>query len=73
MRHYILSETNWKSVKNLEVDLVVLPWGATEAHNYHLPYSTDIIESEKISIAAAAKAVKQGSKIMRKKNSMSDS
>ena len=40
-RPFILAETNWKSVKETGFDLAVLPWGATEAHNYHLPYATD--------------------------------
>lgn len=38
---YILSETNWKFVKKEQYSTVILPWGATEAHNYHLPYGTD--------------------------------
>ncbi|MFA6945259.1 MAG: creatininase family protein [Pedobacter sp.] len=46
IRPYILAETNWKSVKDSNYDLAILPWGATEAHNYHLPYSTDVIEAE---------------------------
>lgn len=41
MRPYILAENNWKSIKDQAVDLAILPWGATEAHNYHLPYGTD--------------------------------
>ena len=40
IRPYILAETNWKDVKESSYDLAVLPWGATEAHNYHLPYAT---------------------------------
>ena len=36
MRPYILAENNWKTVKETEYKLAVLPWGATEAHNYHL-------------------------------------
>jgi len=39
MRPYILAETNWKNVKDEEFTVAVLPWGATEAHNYHLPYA----------------------------------
>ena len=46
IRPYILAESNWKSVKDTGFDLAVLPWGATEAHNYHLPYATDNILSE---------------------------
>ncbi len=41
MRNYILEESNWKALKGNRPDVVVLPWGATEAHNYHMPYGTD--------------------------------
>ena len=64
MRPYILSETNWKSVKNQTYDLAILPWGATEAHNYHLPYGTDNLEAENISAEAARLAWEQGTKII---------
>ena len=37
MRPYILAETYWEALKDSKFDLAVLPWGATEAHNYHLP------------------------------------
>jgi creatinine amidohydrolase len=46
MRPYILAEINWKFVKENPYEVAVLPWGATEAHNYHLPYSTDVEPSE---------------------------
>ncbi len=64
MRPYILAETNWKTIRDYPVDLAVLPWGATEAHNYHLPYSADIIESDKIAYEAARIAWEQGAKII---------
>lgn len=44
MRPYILAESNWKEIKQQAVELAILPWGATEAHNYHLPYYTDVYE-----------------------------
>jgi creatinine amidohydrolase len=56
MRPFILAETNWKTIKDQKIDLAVLPWGATEAHNYHLPFSTDNIMVEKIAIASAQAA-----------------
>ena len=64
IRPYILADCNWKQIKNLKVDMVVLPWGATEAHNYHLPYSTDIIESNKIAEEAAKKAFDKGVRVI---------
>lgn len=63
MRPYILSESNWKTVRNQSIELVVLPWGACEAHNYHLPYGTDIYEADYISAEAARKACDHGASI----------
>ena len=64
MRHYVLSETNWKTVKDHEYDLAILPWGATEAHNYHLPYSADIIESDYIAAESAKIAWDKGARLI---------
>jgi creatinine amidohydrolase len=64
MRPYILAETNWKALKDTRFDLAVLPWGATEAHNYHLPYGTDIIEADHFAAASAGLAWQQGAKVI---------
>jgi len=64
MRPFILAETNWKNVKDEQYQLVVLPWGATEAHNYHLPYSTDNVESEAIAAESARIAWGKGAKVI---------
>jgi len=64
MRPYILEETNWKQLKNNNYEVAVLPWGATEPHNYHLPYGTDSIETTRIAADAARKAWEKGAKIM---------
>jgi len=64
MRSYILKETNWKTVKEVDFQLAVLPWGATEAHNYHLPYCTDNLIAEAISAEAARLATIRGGKII---------
>jgi creatinine amidohydrolase len=64
MRPYILEETNWKQVKSQKYDLAVLPWGATEPHNYHLPFGTDSLETSRIAADAARKAWERGAKVM---------
>lgn len=64
MKPYILEETNWKQVKSENYEVAILPWGATEPHNYHLPYGTDSLETAKIAAEAAEKAWKKGAKIM---------
>ncbi len=62
-RPYILAENTWKTVKETSYDVAVLPWGACEAHNYHLPYGTDIIEAEEVAAESARIAWEQGAKI----------
>lgn len=64
MRPYILAESNWKNLKHAIIDLAILPWGATEAHNYHLPYGTDNYEAEAIAYEAGRIAYRKGAKIM---------
>ncbi len=64
IRPYILAETNWKHLKEATIDLAILPWGATEAHNYHLPYGTDIFEADAIAAEAARIAWEKGAKVM---------
>ena len=63
MRPYILAENNWKTVKDTAYELAVLPWGATEAHNYHLPYGTDIIEADHVAAEAARIAWDLGARL----------
>jgi creatinine amidohydrolase len=62
MRPYILKETNWKAIQETKFEVAVLPWGATEAHNYHLPYGTDIIEAEEVAGEAARLAWRKARK-----------
>lgn len=64
MRPYILAESHWKSIKDANFELAILPWGATEAHNYHLPYSTDILESDLVSAESARIAWEKGAKVI---------
>jgi len=59
-RPFILAETNWKEIKAQPFQLAILPWGATEAHNYHLPYGTDIFEASYIAEKSAEIAWKKG-------------
>jgi creatinine amidohydrolase len=63
-RPFILSETTWKAVDPTPFELAVLPWGATEAHNYHLPYATDTMAAERIAAAAAQRAWTAGARVL---------
>lgn len=64
MKPYLLKENNWNNVKVQDYKLAVLPWGATEAHNYHLPYGTDIYEAEFIAEKCAEFVWEKGKKII---------
>ncbi len=64
IRPFILEETNWKTVKDETYEVAILPWGATEAHNYHLPYATDSILAENVAIEAATKAWAKNAKVV---------
>ena len=59
-RPYVLKESNWKAVSKQTPKVAILPWGATEAHNYHLPYGTDIFETEMIANESARIAWEAG-------------
>jgi creatinine amidohydrolase len=61
-RPWILAESTWKTVDATPYTVAVLPWGATEAHNYHLPYATDNIQSEQVAIRAAELAWQRGAR-----------
>jgi len=63
-RPYVLAETNWKTVKETKYSVAILPWGATEAHNYHLPYATDNIQAEEIAIKSAKFAWDKNAKVV---------
>jgi creatinine amidohydrolase len=63
-RPYILNELTWKTVRETRYEVAVLPWGATEAHNYHLPYSTDNVETERIAALVAERAWERGAKVV---------
>lgn len=63
-RPYILEEANWKQVQENNYEIAVLPWGATEAHNYHLPYGTDNIQAKYVAEISADKAWSKGVKLI---------
>jgi creatinine amidohydrolase len=64
MKPFILSQCSWKELKTQRFELAVLPWGATEAHNYHLPYGTDVYEANAIAEVSGKKAWEQGAKVI---------
>jgi creatinine amidohydrolase len=63
-RPYVLADTNWKTVRETEYQVAILPWGATEAHNFHLPYGTDTVQAQAVAVESARLAWEAGSRCL---------
>ena len=59
----ILAEAAYRDIRGAHFEVAVLPWGATEPHNLHLPYGTDILETSQIAAASAAMAAEGGARV----------
>jgi len=64
MRPWILAETNYAVTQDEPYEVAVLPLGATEPHNLHLPYSTDTLEGTVIGEKICEAAHQQGGKVV---------
>ena len=64
MRPWKLAETNYADVKQRQFEVAVLPLGATEPHNLHLPYGTDTFEAEAIGDRMCQAAFERGAKVI---------
>src|SRR3972149_7007095 len=62
-RPYLLMEANHRQLRESPPTVAVLPWGATEAHNLHLPYGTDVIEATHLAERAAELAYERGARV----------
>lgn len=61
-RPYVLHEATYRQALNWKPVLAILPWGATEAHNWHLPHGTDTIEATALAEQAAQLAAQSGAR-----------
>lgn len=61
-RPYMLAELPWREVRATTYEIAILPWGATEAHNHHLPYGTDVIECDSVAAESARLAWERGAR-----------
>lgn len=64
MRHWNLAETNYTYTKDHDFEVAVLPLGATEPHNLHLPYGTDIFEGTVAGEAICEAAHERGARVV---------
>jgi creatinine amidohydrolase len=63
-RPYVLHEANQAQVRRLKANVALLPWGATEAHNYHLPYGTDVIQATRVGEEVVGRANALGARCL---------
>jgi len=64
MRPWILGETNYTYTKENPYEVAVLPLGATEPHNLHLPYSMDTREGDLIGEKICEAAHERGARVV---------
>ncbi|MBM3993414.1 MAG: creatininase family protein [Planctomycetes bacterium] len=64
MQPWILAEQTHEFVRRHEWEVAVLPFGATEPHNLHMPYGTDNYQVEEIGKRACGKAYEAGAKVL---------
>ena len=63
-RPWILAEVNYGTVKETQYQVAVLPIGATEPHNLHLPYGTDNYEGTTVGEMICEAAYHRGGKVL---------
>ena len=61
---HLLAASSWPEIAAASYDVAVLPWGATEAHNRHLPYGTDSIQAGAVAADAARIAAEAGARVV---------
>lgn len=63
-REWILSEQTHAFIREHRPELAVLPFGATEPHNLHMPYGTDNYEVEEVANRACEFAYGAGARVI---------
>jgi creatinine amidohydrolase len=64
MSTFILADQRHGDVRAKPYDVAVLPFGATEPHNLHMPYGTDTLQVEEIGRRACEHASKAGARVV---------
>ena len=59
-----LWKTNYATVKQQHYEVAVLPLGATEPHNLHLPYGMDLLEGQTVGEHVCRAAHEQGAEVV---------
>jgi creatinine amidohydrolase len=62
-RDGVIADMAWPQVRAAEWPVAILPWGATEAHNTHLPYGTDTMLGAEVAARVAARCGAHGVRV----------
>src|SRR3954452_12456612 len=63
MDPFVLAEQTHATVRATRWEAAVLPFGATEPHNLHMPYGTDTFQVEELARRACARAYDAGAAV----------
>jgi len=63
-RPWVLREAALAATQAFHYEVAILPWGATEPHNLHLPFGTDTIQAEAVAAEAARLAWEGGARVV---------
>jgi len=64
MRQWVLAETKYEQTKEHAYEVAVLPFGATEPHNLHLPYGMDQFEGTIVGEKICGAAYERGANVV---------
>lgn len=64
MKPWNLAQSTYATVKQHQYEVAVLPLGATEPHNLHLPYGTDLFEGTIVGEKICEEAWNRGGKVV---------
>jgi creatinine amidohydrolase len=64
MHECILAEQTHAFIRDVKWQVAVLPFGATEPHNLHMPYGTDNFQVELLARRAGQRAYQAGAKVI---------
>lgn len=64
MKPWNLAQSTYATVKEQAYEVAILPMGATEPHNLHLPYGTDLFEGTIVGEKICEAAWDQGGKVL---------
>jgi creatinine amidohydrolase len=64
MSTWNLAEATYPDIQDGSFEVAVLPFGATEPHNRHLPYGTDMFEGNVLGSAICERAHADGAKVL---------